>query len=157
MGLTMSFTRVTPEELERAIHDQPWAMKLVEFLGELDSPDEPDGELDKAWDGIQYLLDRAEVGLRLQDDGVPINEDHTIAGWRVDSVKAAAQLLRATPFDELAGHFDPAEMTRREVYPLFWDADDLEYLRGNYERLVSFFEASARAKSGAIMEFESSN
>lgn len=153
MGLTMSFTRVTPEELERAVHDQPWAMKLVEFLGELDDPGEPAGNLDKSWDGLQYLLDRAGVGVRLQDDGVPINEDHTIAGWRVDNVRQTAELLRATPFEELAGFFDPAEMTEHEVYPSFWDADDLEYLRGNYQTLVEFFEATAGAKSAAIMEF----
>lgn len=153
MGLTMSFTRVTPEELERAVHDQPWAMKLVEFLAELDDPDEPTGYLDKSWDGLQYLLDRAGVGLRLQDGGVPINEDHTIAGWRVDDVRRTAELLRATPFEDLAGCFDPTAMTEHEVYPSYWDSDDLEYLRGNYVRLVEFFEATAGAKSAAIMEF----
>lgn len=153
MGLTMSFTRVTPEELERAVHDRPWAVKLVEFLGELDGKEEPNGYLDKSWDGIQYLLDRAGVGVRLQDDGIPINEDNTVAGWRVENVRQTAELLRTTPFSDLAEHFDPTEMTEREVYPSFWDADDLEYLRGNYETLVEFFAATARAKSAAIMEF----
>lgn len=153
MGLVMSFTRVTPEELERAMHDRPWAMKLIEFLGELDDPAETRGYLDKAWDGIQYLLDNAGVGLRLQDGGVPINEDNTVTGWRVDRVRETAALLRATPFADLARHFDPTEMTKLEVYPSNWDADDLEYLRGNYENLFAFFQACATARSAAIMEF----
>lgn len=153
MGLTMSFTRVTPEELERAVADPVWAGKLMDFLGALDSPDQPDGYLDKSWDGLQYLLDKAGVSVGLQEDGIPINEDNTFAGWRADAVKRASDLLKATPFEDLAGYFDPTEMTEREVYPSFWDADDLEYLRGSYATLVEFFKVTAASKSGAIRSF----
>ncbi len=42
------------------------------------------------------------------------------------------------------------------MYPDIWepgDEDAPEYLKGNYETLVSFFDATARLESAALMSF----
>jgi hypothetical protein len=151
MGMVVSFTRVTPEELDRAMDDAEWA---EEHLWDLDR--EPDGYLDKAWDGIQFLLNAAEVPIDLRMDGDFIGEDGCLAGWTVGDVENAARHLRATPFEQLARHFDPARMTQRDIYPaVIWERDDdaLDYLREHYEILVKFFDAAAASGSAAIMNF----
>jgi hypothetical protein len=157
MGMYMSFTRVTPEELEKAATDPQWARDCVD---DLDRADEHDGhlDLDKAWDGIQFLLDRAGLPIELQLDGESISEDPYLTGWTVDDVKDAARHLRATPFEQLVRHFDPAQMMKSGIYPRIWDRDPAEddvlgYLKESYELLVRFFDAAAASKSAAIMSF----
>lgn len=65
-------------------------------------------------------------------------------GWSVHLVASTAQQLRATPFERLASHLDPAEMDE-------WDDDDLGYLREYYQTLVTFFDAAASSGSAATM------
>lgn len=157
MGMYMSFMRVTPEELEEAETDPEWAR---DYVDDPDRTDELDGylDLDKAWDGIQFLLNRAGLPIELQLDGVFISEDPFLAGWTVDDVKDAARHLRATPFEQLARHFDPAQMTESGIYPPIWERDPAEddvlgYLKEFYELLVRFFDAAAASESAAIMSF----
>jgi len=153
MGMVLSFTRVTPEELNKAMADPEWA---GEYLWELDRTDEPDGYLDKAWDGIQFLLDAAKVPIQLRMDGHLIDAEGCLAAWTVSDVEDAARHLRATPFEQLARHFDPARMAGQGIYPaIIWERDDdaLDYLRENYEALVLFFDAAAASGSAAIMSF----
>jgi hypothetical protein len=149
--MVISFTQVTPAELDRAMEDPEWTQ---EHLYDLDRTGQPDGYLDKAWDGIQFLLDAAEVPIDLRQDGDFIGEDG-LSGWTVDAIEEAAKHLRATPFEQLARHFDPARMTERDIYPGIWAHDDdaLGYLRTNYETLVRFFDATAASGSAAIMHF----
>jgi Domain of unknown function (DUF1877) len=179
MGMYMSFTRVTPEVLDQAFEDPKWARGYLDgdldddLDDSLDDDDDDDGDgddddgdpddelygdLDKAWDGIQFLLDRAGVPVELQMGGEYIGEDGELAGWAVDDVKDAARHLRATPFEQLARHFDPVLMMERCVYPPIWDrdpADDdvLDYLKQSYEVLVRFFDTAAASESAAIMRF----
>jgi hypothetical protein len=153
MGMYMSFTRVTSEELEKAVADPKWAHERVEQ----DRTDDLDGDLDKAWDGIQFLLDRAGLGIELQMGGSEfIGEGADLGGWTVDDVKDAARHLRATPFEELARHFDPVRMTKSGIYPQIWERDPAEddvlgYLKHFYEVLVRFFDTAAASESAAIM------
>ncbi len=62
----------------------------------LDQARQPNDHLDKAWDGIQFLLDAAKVPINLHDDGDFIDEDGHFFGWTVGAVEHAAQHLRAT-------------------------------------------------------------
>ncbi|MGW0431364.1 DUF1877 family protein [Micromonospora sp. NPDC003197] len=76
----LSFTRVTPEELDRAVADPEWAEKNV-FDGNLQYC-----SLDKSWAGIQFLLDEAEVDVDVYEDGCFIDDACTLFGWDVDNV-----------------------------------------------------------------------
>ncbi|MEV5592644.1 DUF1877 family protein [Streptomyces sp. NPDC052496] len=72
-----------------------------------DRPGEPDGgstgELDKAWAGLQFLLDAEGVSIELMMDGFPIGEDG-LSGWSVEEVREAAERLGVVPFERLAAH-----------------------------------------------------
>jgi hypothetical protein len=151
MGMVLGFRRVTPEELTRALENPEQAEELVdrEIL-----PGEPDGYLDKSWDGLQFLLDEAEVPVDLRIDGEPLDEEAHLAGWDADLVAWAAQQLSATPFEHLARHFDPARMMADDRYPRIWDRGDaLGYLQAHYEGLVGFLTDVAAAGLAAIRYF----
>jgi hypothetical protein len=150
--MVMSFYRVTPEELDRAIADPGWAR---ERIADADLTGEPDGYLDKACGGIQFLLDAAEVPVDLRIDGEPIRDDGSLSGWSAAEVVFAAESLRATSFEELARHYDPVLMAKEDIYPSIWDEDGraLDYLRAHYTTLVRFFEVVAASGSAAIMSF----
>jgi hypothetical protein len=155
MGMVISFTRVTPEELDRAEKDPEWA---ADFLWEVDElrPDNPGAYLDKAWAGLEFLLGEAGEPLEFLMDGSQIDDEGTLFSWCVESVQDMAKRLRALPWERLVTHYDPVRMTEEEVYPNIWDPEDddePEYLKGAYETLVSFFEATARLESPALMSF----
>ncbi|WP_327351288.1 YfbM family protein [Streptomyces sp. NBC_01304] len=157
MSMVLSFTCVTPEELARALQDPEWA---EEFLDELDSdedrPDNPDGFIEKAWAGIQYLLDAAEAGVDLQMGGLPIDEELLFTGWTAEMVQDAARKLQVLPFEKLAAHYDPARMQEQNVYPNIWTHDpdgECEYLKWHYGTLLTFFEEASAKGSAAIVEF----
>ncbi len=153
MGRTISFYRVTPDQLERALADGQRAGDLVR---DMDVGEEPDGYLDKSWAGLQFLMDAANVGPDLRMDGDFIGDDGCLTGWSAETVAEVAGVLRAKPFDELARYFDPDRMVEAKIYPVrIWHREDArDYLRGCYERLVGFFEAAATSGSAAIMSFD---
>ena len=96
MSMVISFTRVTPEALDKAVDDPEWA---EEHLDELDLTDEPDGYLDKAWDGIHRCLTEGQLGS--EDGSYPLNavilgglplyqgEDYVISSSTLNSVRVA--------------------------------------------------------------------
>lgn len=152
MGMAMSFSRVTPAELAR-IESDPESMR--EFPWEPARAGEPDGYLDKAWDGLRYLFEVADLGIDLFQDGRSVSSDGTLNLWDADLVRQTAKVLRGTTFDRLAHHFDPEQMTAQNVYPNIWQEGDeaLDYLRVNYGHLVRFFDFAAADGSGALMSF----
>ncbi|SCL64249.1 protein of unknown function [Micromonospora citrea] len=148
MGSVLSFTRVTPEELTRAMADPEWAMEHV-----VDDEDRPGCFLEKAWAGIQFLLDEAEVRVDLYEDGDAIDEECLLFAWDDALVAHAAKALSAAPFEALARHYDPKRMIERNVYPTVWGDDDLGYLEFHHAGLVEFFVATAAAGDAAIRDF----
>ncbi|SCE88826.1 protein of unknown function (DUF1877) [Micromonospora viridifaciens] len=149
MGMTQWFTRVSPEELDRAIADPEWAKEYLLDEGL------PSCYLEKAWAGIQFLLDAAEVNVDLYEDGHLIDKECIHLGWDEGMIADAARELSATPFAALAGHYDPEKMGAEEVYPYrgFWDENGLDWLRDHHEELVRFFEATAASGGAAIRSF----
>ncbi|KOX23515.1 hypothetical protein ADK67_20895 [Saccharothrix sp. NRRL B-16348] len=149
MGMTLSFTRVTPEELDRAYDDPEWALECV------DDEDRPYCFLEKSWAGIQFLLSAAEVDVDVYEDGDALDDEATLFGWSGSMMAAAAKALSAAPFEVLEGHFDPRKLSEAEVYPMrhMWGDDDLDYLRENYRDLVAFFAETAAVGGAAIRYF----
>lgn len=151
MSMVATFTQVTPGELQRLQEDPQWLDGLMLVRDE--EPDRADGYLDKAWDGLDFLFDAQGVPLRLQEDGAPLGRDMTHFGWTAESISKMADLLRQTPFETLAAHYDPEQMNE-DVYGSWADEDDdLDYLRQYYEVLSAFCESSCASGSAAILEF----
>jgi hypothetical protein len=114
-------------------------------------------DLDKAWDAIRYLLDRAGPppvdvvtgGSALTDKTWVYDSPRLLSP---DEVVASAQFLDTTPFERLIVHFDAAALDADEVYPGDWeDEDDAStYLAACYRSLTGFF-ARAAADGEAVL------
>ncbi|GGU65689.1 hypothetical protein GCM10010211_33620 [Streptomyces albospinus] len=159
MSVSIAFISATTEELDRAENDPSWADEYIYELYDSDDhsmPDRPRGGPSKAWAGLQFLLDETDVELEFLMDGFPILEDGTLFGWSVEQIESVAGQLRATPWEELAAHYDPEQMTKEEVYPNTWRLDpegELDWLERSYEELVAFFAEAAEGGYGAFMSF----
>lgn len=159
MSVEISFLAATADELARAEREPDWAEELIDELYDFDNPSapgRPDCGPEKAWAGLQYLFDRAGVGIDFLMDGGEIKDDGTLFGRSVEQTASAAQELRAVPWERLAVHYDAERMMKEEVYPRVWASDpegESEWLRSAYEELVAFFDAAAGGGYGAFMTF----
>ncbi|THV40650.1 YfbM family protein [Glycomyces buryatensis] len=152
MGMTISFTSVTRQELEKALADPEWAEELL--WQDEKAEQEPDGYLDKSWAGLEYLMGEAGVGFEFLFEGVNIDEEGTLFAWSPELVRQTAEELRAVPFERLAAHYDGPAMEAADVYPRVWEVGaSLDYEEFHYVRMVAFFEAAAASGAGAIMNF----
>ncbi|MFD5176123.1 YfbM family protein [Nocardia sp. NPDC058379] len=153
MGLTMSFTRVSAEELARLATTTEWPDDFLDGLVVQDGG--PSGYLDKAWAGLGYLLTQADLGIDLVDTGRPLAHENYFA-WSPDDVSATAKVLSRFPFDEPALFYDPAAMDAAGVYPNIWVRDGesaLHYLRHHYDGLEQVFRYAAARGSGFLQHF----
>ncbi|MFC8241894.1 YfbM family protein [Streptomyces chartreusis] len=158
MGVSISFISATTEELDRAEKDPSWAEQHVSDLYGVDYPlpDRLDCGPAKAFGGLQFLFDEAEVSLEFVMDGFQIQDDGTLFGWTAEQIDSVARELRATPWARLAAHYDPERMAKEDVYPNMWTFDpdgQLDRLESAYEDLVAFFCAAAERGYGAFMNF----
>jgi len=151
--MTLGYVEVTPQQLADVLHDGERADELYEEI----SADETavNGFIEKAWDGIQYLLHAAGVGVELRMDGEPIDNDgDELSGFGPDAVRDIAQRLNDAPFERLAAHYNPTDMMERKIYPRIWDDDpdqlELDYLSNNYATLRAFFDTVARNGNAAL-------
>lgn len=106
--------------------------------------------VDKAWNGIWFLLTAAGAPVDVVGGGAAVSDEDLGYGpacyLSPGEVGLAAGCLQAMPWERLAGHFDPEQRAADGVYPAIWDDDHaLDYLRGNYAVLVQFFDAAAVA------------
>jgi hypothetical protein len=157
------YARLTAEELDRALSDPDWAYDHVQDMIEDEAAELGDvprcTDIDKAWDGIRFLFDRAGVAdVDVVAGGTLMKgEDWGYGPARYlvpDEVDRAARRLRTTPFEHLAAHYDATRMREQEVYPhAIWDddRDTLDYLKDHYEILVEFFDAAAESGDAMII------
>ncbi|MFC5212767.1 YfbM family protein [Streptomyces coerulescens] len=158
MGVTISFISATTEELDRAAKDPSWAGQFVSDLYGVDYPwpDRHDCGPDKAFGGLQFLFDEAEVSLEFVMDGFQILDSGTLFGWTAEQIDGVARELLATPWERLAAHYDPERMATEDVYPNMWTFDpdgELDWLKDAYDELVTFFRTAAEHGHGAFMNF----
>jgi hypothetical protein len=157
MGVSIGFISATAEELDKAENDPSWADEYIyELYSGNDFPNRPHGGPDKAWAGLQFLLDGTDVDLEFLMDGFQISEDGTLFTWSPEQIESVARHLRATPWERLAAHYAPERMTVEEVYPNMWRLDaqgQLDWLERSYEELVKFYAEAAEGGYGALMSF----
>jgi len=137
--------------------------RLVPGFGEF-----VDLDIDKAWHGIHFLL----TGTAWEGDGplafvvnggTPIGDEdgHDVGygparGFTSGEVREIAEALAGIDSKDLDGRFDPAAMTKAEVYPSIWDRapeedDTLGYLREHYVVLRSFVTEAAAAGQALLV------
>ena len=104
----------------------------------------------KAWHAIAFVLERAgfPVDIVYGEERFADDEDLGYGPPRyltAQRVRTAADLLAVTSFDALTAGVSPATLAQADLYPQVWDEpESLEWVRGWYEPLVSYFAKAAR-------------
>ncbi|SIH38930.1 Domain of uncharacterised function (DUF1877) [Mycobacteroides abscessus subsp. abscessus] len=144
----MSLQRISAQDAAEIIAN-PAAIDEIRFRRR--DPNEPTGDLDRAWGGLDYLLGCSRTPVILLFTGTII-DPASFSVWSVDDVKSAAGHLAATSFETLAAHYDPAAMNAEGIYPKDWEAPEssLPYLQLHYANLQKFLQHAASTQSAAL-------
>ncbi len=166
MSMIGNFLRISSKEVE-ALRANPARIKKVLYPdddgGDTVIGDDVHMEIDKAWNGIHFLLTGTAMGgnppLGFILGGKPIGDIDVGYGparsFNATEVRAIAEALRPLTADTLASRFDAAALRASSVYPGFdtgWnDADDRDYLLEHYEILREFVLQTAELGAGLIV------
>ncbi|MEU8419683.1 YfbM family protein [Micromonospora sp. NPDC048835] len=172
MSINGNWLRVSPGELEQAKSDLDWAYELA--MQERDDHSDRWAATDKAWQGLEFLLDRlgfdiplvlgAERFVELPDVEPDSDEMYDFLedldddwGYGPPSyltpvqVATAASRLAALTEEGLIRGVDPQELTRADVYPDTWDRPGaLAWVAHYLPGVQNFFAAAARDGAAVI-------
>ncbi|GAA4078692.1 YfbM family protein [Actinomadura miaoliensis] len=168
MGLHRQYARLSPAALQRSRSDPAWAQKRLDDLADawayeepLPPEEAPYFSIEKSWDKLHYLL-RAHGGMTIDvihgGAELPLDDETDFGPARYltpSEVAEAGAFLAATPFDDLARHYDLPAMLAAEIYLVpAAEADvpfDLDALRCRYDELTRFFGAAAKAGDAVVL------
>ncbi len=123
-------------------------------------------DLDKAWDGIAWLIseERRERPYMMPDPDAAETQaiygtDSLLGGtlFRTspDKVKQIAAVLEPMSRETISLNFHPDLMSKNEVYPGSWDEEDsLEYLLEAFDRLRRVYLDAAKAGDAIIHKLD---
>ena len=117
-------------------------------------------DIDKAWNGIHYLLmgnvwsDEPPLG-NVICGGIEIGEDVGYGPVRYLSLKQVREVARALRWKKeasLARRFNPAHMMTIDIYPWIWNEgqEALDFLIMHYRHVVKFFAKAAKNGNAVI-------
>lgn len=160
MGVTAKLRRLTEAQWQ-ALREQPES--IFELLRERKAV----VDIDKAWDGILWLIseERREGGQEaMVDPSDPeawslappnlANIGGTLVRWASPRhVEAIVKALDAIDDAALRARFDPDAMSARDVYPDIWAEEDeaLAYLSDNFARVRRLYRQAAKAGDGVLV------
>jgi uncharacterized protein DUF1877 len=152
------YARITPEELDRVLKDPELERDLETKL--FDDGDYERWFIDHAWDGLSYLLTMNQAPIDVVCGGTPISDfewtnDGPARYLTADQVKEMAAYFRATPWQDLARHYDPAAMEAAGCCHSLPDdedeaGDNLHWLGLVLEGLAEFFAQAASVGDAVI-------
>ncbi|MCK7556938.1 YfbM family protein [Chitinophaga sedimenti] len=163
MGMIINLLQVGAGELD-AILKNPGLLELR--LSEKEADYNGHVDLDKAWDGLLYLLtgygimdiEKAEQQLaqalfsgqiidEKQDLG--LGPAHYLTPTQVRDVYSRLERITA---DELRKRFDPGQMSTLKIYPRMWEDGEeaFDYLSNNFEVMKAFYKSAAEKRNGMI-------
>ncbi|MFF4949243.1 YfbM family protein [Streptomyces chattanoogensis] len=164
MSMIGEYARVTATELDRALSDPEWALKLVQgrLEEEADTRPEPAAarclDVDKAWAALGFLLGRTDFPVEVVhgEEAIPGADDWGYGQPRFltpERVRAAAAAMARTSGERLVSGVGPAELAAAGVYPLIvWErGESLDYVSAHYERLRLFFRTAADHGDGMLI------
>ncbi len=155
--------RVPKHELDHYLKD---SSELEEILygGEFGDHDHEVIDLDKAWDGIIFLLtgqsvetvDEKNPFLKIFFSNQIINEGQDFGSGPAhyllpNQVKQINEMLSKLTLEQLVFKFNPKKMHTLGVYPNIWDGDEaFDYLWDNFETLQIFYTYAAKENHAII-------
>tara|TARA_B100001989_G_scaffold252912_1_gene236936 strand:+ start:257 stop:847 length:591 start_codon:yes stop_codon:yes gene_type:complete len=118
------------------------------------------GEIDKAWNGIHYCLNKTVDEAEPPMDFITIggkeagNIDVGYGPARLFSSKQVKEInacLSEISEDDFRNNYDPSDMEKLEIYPNIWERDGeeaLDYISEYYNDLKSFISNCAKNNLG---------
>ncbi|WP_433496214.1 DUF1877 family protein [Micromonospora sp. CA-248089] len=165
-----NWLRVTPDELTRARADHDWAYESAQAAA--DAEDERYAGTGKAWQALEFLLERLGVTVPVitggdllvaLPDALPEGTDWAefldAYDWGYgppsfltpEQVAQAATELAGITEEDLVRGVDLAELTAANIYPLIWDRDgELSWVTHHLPYARDFFAAAAKAGDAVI-------
>jgi hypothetical protein len=165
MSMIGNFRRTSDARVAALLEDPESITDYLDEEGDDDGDAHADLDVDKAWHGIHFLLTGTawegeppldfvvRGGREVGDVDVGYGPARVFASTEVRAIDAA---LRPLTREVLAQRFDPAAMSRLEVYPSIWDRpreedDTLEYVLEYYESLREFIAGAAREGEALVV------
>ncbi|WP_236725166.1 YfbM family protein [Amycolatopsis orientalis] len=140
-----AYLRVTSGEL-RELSEKP---ELYWEYAEKADGTERAVDVDKAWHALWFLGGRAGFEVDFVLGGTLLGEadsDGPPRHFTADEVRTISAELSRTGFDRLSQGVELSDFEAEGIYPSIWDNPDaLDYVRGNYNSLVTFFAGAAKA------------
>lgn len=161
MGMVGFLLRVSQSELEEYMNDS----KLLESrLADEELDEDKLVDIDKAWDGIIYLLTgegfaTSEHPMRnVIFSGQLVHEEQDLgygpAHYNTPGqVAELSTLLDKIDAADLRARYNPADMEEKDVYPSVWDEDEeiVTYLLDNFESVRAIYAEAALNGEAVIM------
>ncbi len=157
MGMVESFRRVPDDALRDLLAAPDAVFDFLEREGFADL------DLDKAWHGLHFLFTGTawegaapldflvRGGSQVGERDVGYGPARVFLSAEVREIwTALAPLTR----EKLALAYDPAAMTRLDIYPAVWDrgdAEDLEYVLEYFDMLHGFIEGAVKEDEGLLV------
>jgi uncharacterized protein DUF1877 len=122
-------------------------------------------DVDKAWDGIQFLLDRLaerrcipwiaplpwHAAVEGSETGVVLHYGPVCYRGPQQVAEIAGALLGISE-DGLRQVYDPERMTEEMIYPQIWDRpDEFDYLWSHFQSLAQFYREAASHGDGVLL------
>lgn len=156
-GLLDWLLRLTPITIEEVVPDS--------HGGAANRPPDPDRsiDIDQAWHGLHFLFtgtayEGDEPACYFVRGGEDLDDDGHARALRPDQVRRFAVCLDTLTPAELARRYDPARMTKLEIYPdVIWnrpfapDKSPFGWLTGCYAEVQQFVKKVAASGDGLII------
>ena len=155
MGKTCAFWMQTKDEIIEISN-----MSGDDFIENVLEGDIVITDVDKAWDGLDYLMSHATQEKNFPVGffhlGTPIgilvgnwgHHDPGVRWFNENETAIIADFLDSFNRKRLLEHFDPSKMDEEKIYPEIWaNPESFDYLHENFELLQRFFRDAADAGS----------
>lgn len=160
MSMIGNLLRVTDAELQTYLAD---STRLENRIYQDTGTDPALVDIDKTWDGINFLLTRDKLGQTSHPlahvllSGQLVDEAQDL-GYGPAHYLTAAQVaelqpqLAAISRAELKRRFDPARMTALGIYPNIWDEGDdaFDYVADGFKTVQELYAEAAQRGEGLI-------
>jgi hypothetical protein len=165
MGMIANLRRASDARIDALLSDPETVAEYLSGDAEELDDDHADLGVDKAWHGIHYLLTGTawegsppldflvKGGREIGDVDVGYGPARAFSSADVRDIAVA---LHTITREDLERRFDPAAMSKLDIYPSIWgrpreEDDTLGYLLEYYDALKNFIEGVAEQGEGLLV------
>ena len=163
MGMVLNLIRVSKEDLDSFLNNSDLLEERVYNEENFDA--EWYFDLDKAWDGVQYLLSK-KSGVHLKPPLTPIDrvmftfkyiDEEQDLGYgpgqylTPEEVKETSAALSSISIDDFSKRYNGEDMERIGIYPGGWTDPQLkDYVVDSLKNLIEFYSIAANSNQAVI-------